>query len=638
MSIKFRCGNCKQKLEAEDSDAGAITECPKCETEIEIPEPPPPIARAVSNLTLMFRPSQFQEPMEAKPVQPPTVAKAKPLEPAPETAPPEEAVAEEEVVAEPAIEQPPPPATKNTEDTAPEKEVAEEPAIEQPPVQATNNKKDAASRKEILKKRSLGLGPAASSRARTSDGNPPAKGNLRKFNLKINSKSTAGAQKQAPAPNISRPGLKKTGAPSLKKPVSASKLGAAAAPAIQQPSLNKPGTKSASLSAPKLGATSAPSIQPPTAAKPEEVQVKPPETAQMEKRVQEVFKPIKTAPAPAAPQPETVSAASEAVQAPTPQITPAGTSIAVKSEVTQVMKRPEPKEPPLPTPRSVPSQTQPQPAAAKTSAPATGKTPPPLPQKKTFGNCPKCNAGLLVKDAAICVECGHNLKLGLNVKSTAKIKKIGKVWVVLVIAGLAALAAGGLWAGVAALTQREFGWIAVFVGAITGGTICLLTSERSVRMGLAALGLAFCGWFSGKLITSQVLFGSDEKMAKVLKKEDISDIETSKSLVMEMVLDNKISEELSQAYEDEINRISPPERLKEELNKLKKEVDGKVKNMKPLERAELEVRLMRKTGGDFLVTLISFIAVFSLWDLLWVFLALSTAYQLGAGTNKLQRR
>ena len=122
-------------------------------------------------------------------------------------------------------------------------------------------------------------------------------------------------------------------------------------------------------------------------------------------------------------------------------------------------------------------------------------------------------------------------------------------------------------------------------------------------------------------------------MAKVLKKEDISDIETSKSLVMEMVLDNKISEELSQAYEDEINRISPPERLKEELNKLKKEVDGKVKNMKPLERAELEVRLMRKTGGDFLVTLISFIAVFSLWDLLWYCRALSTAYQLGAGTN-----
>jgi len=38
--------------------------------------------------------------------------------------------------------------------------------------------------------------------------------------------------------------------------------------------------------------------------------------------------------------------------------------------------------------------------------------------------CPQCGAPLK-PEAKICIECGHNLKLGMNVKTVAKAKKAG---------------------------------------------------------------------------------------------------------------------------------------------------------------------------------------------------------------------
>jgi DNA-directed RNA polymerase subunit RPC12/RpoP len=41
MSIKFRCPGCNRKLAADFEDAGAVTECPDCGTEIMVPAPEP---------------------------------------------------------------------------------------------------------------------------------------------------------------------------------------------------------------------------------------------------------------------------------------------------------------------------------------------------------------------------------------------------------------------------------------------------------------------------------------------------------------------------------------------------------------------------------------------------------------------
>lgn len=123
--------------------------------------------------------------------------------------------------------------------------------------------------------------------------------------------------------------------------------------------------------------------------------------------------------------------------------------------------------------------------------------------EKPAGTCPNCGAALKSADVVICIECGHNLKLGMNVNTVKKAKLAGKLGLAVFVGAAAALLSGIIWAAIAVWTKMEIGWIACLVGLITGIAVCLVTPERSARMGVLAVLLATVGMLTGKLLTAE---------------------------------------------------------------------------------------------------------------------------------------
>ncbi len=523
MSIKFSCEGCGQKLEADNSDAGEFTECPVCETEIMIPEPSPALARAVSNLTLMFRPSQFQNPTAAKAIDPfsPPVARGKPLEPSSETSK-ASTTAEEEIAEEPLVHTPAPSLD----------EEIREASIEQAPDPASSRTDAVNYRKQRLQKRSLGLGPAASS----------------KFSLQNNSKSTADIEDEILAPSLSSTDL-------------------------------EAGVASSS-------------------------------TDQIES-TQEVFSPPGPTPQPSSATPVFAG------------------DYAANSEVTQMMKRPAPTKPPHPMPSRTVAENPDSPAKAVAQEPPAAPTsPPPPPPKETFGNCPRCNAALQVPDAAVCVECGFELKPVKNVNLRVSNKDSGKLSEALFAASIIAVFAGCIWAGIALLFKVEISWMSALIGLVVGFTISMMTPRKSVMIGLSALTITFCGWFCCRALMSMSQYSSDKKIIEKLNNRDFTEDDTKYHIVYEMAGEGIISKNLFDAYANERKKIAPPERLKNELDDLKLKLEKRLKAMPQEERYNYNATVARKIHGG-LSRAASFGKVLSLGDLLWLPLGLAIAYLLG---------
>jgi len=85
------------------------------------------------------------------------------------------------------------------------------------------------------------------------------------------------------------------------------------------------------------------------------------------------------------------------------------------------------------------------------------KEPKPTPQKQPYQaakattdeRCPKCHA-VLKPNAKICIECGHNLQLGMNVRTVEKAKKAGSMTtriIIVILVGLIGAVIGGLFWG-----------------------------------------------------------------------------------------------------------------------------------------------------------------------------------------------
>ena len=121
------------------------------------------------------------------------------------------------------------------------------------------------------------------------------------------------------------------------------------------------------------------------------------------------------------------------------------------------------------------------------------------------GNCPKCGSSLQSASAVICTQCGHNLKAGMNVNTLKKAKTAGKLGFAIGAGAGAALLSGVIWAAISVWLGLEIGYVACLVGLITGAVVCLVTPERSARMGALAVALACVGMLCGKMLTAEYL-------------------------------------------------------------------------------------------------------------------------------------
>ena len=219
------------------------------------------------------------------------------------------------------------------------------------------------------------------------------------------------------------------------------------------------------------------------------------------------------------------------------------------------------------------------------------------------GNCPNCGAALQSATAVICTNCGHNLKLGMNVNTLKKAKTAGKLGLAIGAGAGAAVLSGVIWAAIAVWLKLEIGYIACLVGLITGAVVCLVTPERSARMGALAVGLAVVGMLCGKMLTAEYLIRDTfksfsrmtEKFSEVNKKmgQQFKDMALMGILAEEMRENGEISEpnkadKSSKATQNDWKKIS--EQFKQNQAKVKK----KFATLSAEDKARLQKKADRK--------------------------------------------
>ena len=178
------------------------------------------------------------------------------------------------------------------------------------------------------------------------------------------------------------------------------------------------------------------------------------------------------------------------------------------------------------------------------------------------GNCPKCGSLLQSASAVICTQCGHNLKAGMNVNTLKKAKTAGKLGFAIGAGAGAALLSGVIWAAIAVWIKLEIGYVACLVGLITGAVVCLVTPERSARMGALAVALACVGMLCGKMLTAEYLIRDTFKsFASMTEKFTKANSKFGKQF-QDMALMGMLAEEMRESGE-----ISDPKN-NEDLKKL----------------------------------------------------------------------
>jgi len=124
--------------------------------------------------------------------------------------------------------------------------------------------------------------------------------------------------------------------------------------------------------------------------------------------------------------------------------------------------------------------------------------------------CPSCKSAM-AKNAQVCVMCGHDLKARPATAPVAKAAKAkaaatgaartgGRFLIGCALSAAGALVGGLIWFGVAVATEREFGLIAILVGALAGGGMALGYRTPSALAGWVAVLTTIGGIIGAKIL------------------------------------------------------------------------------------------------------------------------------------------
>lgn len=238
--------------------------------------------------------------------------------------------------------------------------------------------------------------------------------------------------------------------------------------------------------------------------------------------------------------------------------------------------------------------------------------------------CPKCGATAR-GDAAICINCGHSFKLGVNVQTVANAKKAaglaGRTTFAMIAGGVAALIGGAVWAGIALATDREFGILAWALGGFVGLAVAVVARTQNPMVGFGAAGWTVAGLLLGKLFIFQWVAPA------IIAQEFGNDPQVVWSAA---AVDLMRAGELTDAQIKEIAAYEASGRAAPLDDEVKQLVDSRVSGMTDAEReAAIHLYVEAVIGEVPLSEQIK--SLLSPWDLLWVGLALVTAFKVGSG-------
>ena len=243
----------------------------------------------------------------------------------------------------------------------------------------------------------------------------------------------------------------------------------------------------------------------------------------------------------------------------------------------------------------------------------------------TNQNCRRCGKPL-AEDAKLCTRCGTYIKSGVNAKTIARAKGLGKFGFAMIVGGVAALIGGLVWAGVAAGLNMEIGYVAWGIGGLTGLAVISCTEERSARVACAAAGFAVMGILIGKCLSIAWVMPSAEKIATEVAGNDI--------LIAAVILDQMVAKGETdadvRAYWQSDDDDAPSAAVDKKVSKLLAEALERAAKMSPAEKEALGRWAAKKAIAETSY-LDNLETQLSPWDALWLFLAVGTAWKMGAG-------
>ena len=194
-----------------------------------------------------------------------------------------------------------------------------------------------------------------------------------------------------------------------------------------------------------------------------------------------------------------------------------------------------------------------------------------------------------------------------------------------VLAGvLVGIPAAVVWAVIARFTGYEIGWVAWGVGAIVGYAVAKSAHEPSASLGPTAAAIAVASLLLAKILILEFAL-PPIMQAELLKNADA----TTGMFVLDMTTHKSFSPEL-QALLDQADAqpgsLSDAQQVDMQV-KMRDEVMARVASA-----TQAEKERVARAGADSYLKELGFFGalkdLFSLFDLLWIFLAISSAFRI----------
>ena len=191
------------------------------------------------------------------------------------------------------------------------------------------------------------------------------------------------------------------------------------------------------------------------------------------------------------------------------------------------------------------------------------------------------------------------------------------------IAGIvAALAGGAIWAAIVAVTNYEVGWVAWGVGALVGFAMSKATAARGRALGIAAAGLAAVGLIAGKAFILE--FATRPAL--------VGDIQAdtawmAQAAAFELQRTGDLPEDVQRQLDELASGDTISDTLWEEMLAVGA---AHADTVGPEERERIAAQF-----ADHIYQRMGFFTLLAgqmtVWDLLWFFLAVTTAWKIMAG-------
>lgn len=207
----------------------------------------------------------------------------------------------------------------------------------------------------------------------------------------------------------------------------------------------------------------------------------------------------------------------------------------------------------------------------------------------------------------------------LRFQDSAPIETPGSVIPAVLAGVVAAVVAGAAWAAIVWLTNYEIGFAAIGVGGLVGFAMSRATSRRDRSIGVMAAILALVGLLAARVFIAEFVM-PNQSVGEVLQDSELM----NQAAMIELGTTSRFPAELQARYDSVPAGSNIPEDL---LGELKVEAQNYLGGVDDTERQRLAQNLAALMFADMgLINLV--VLQMGPLDILWVFLAVSTAWKM----------